>query len=301
MLTFGSLFAGIGGIDLGLEWAGMVCKWQVEINPFCQKVLAKHWPDVQRYADVKECGRHNLEAVDLIAGGFPCQPHSQAGKQRGAEDDRNLWPEFSRIIAELRPAWVLAENVLGIKGTMLDEVLSDLDGLAYSTRTIIVPACAFDAPHRRERVFIVAYTENYRAQLTKRDNGNKYRWETQKQPGTRTSSRSIQGNITTRDEVSQRAATKVSQDVAHTSCRRWNDKQTPDGNGNRKPPGQAGGCGSNGFAKPWLPEPDVARVVDGVSYGMDGRKRNAALGNAVVPQVAEWIGQRIVEVENGRT
>ena len=155
MLTFGSLFAGIGGFDLGLERAGMVCKWQVEINPFCQKVLAKHWPNVQRYEDVRECGKHNLEAVDLIAGGFPCQPHSVAGKQRGAEDDRNLWPEYRRIVAELRPTWLLAEHVPGIRRTILDQVLSELESFGYACEAFIIPAISQNAPHRRDRVWIV--------------------------------------------------------------------------------------------------------------------------------------------------
>ena len=118
--TFGSLFAGIGGLDLGLERAGMVCSWQVEIDEYCRRVLAKHWPDVERFEDVRECGAHNLEPIDLICGGFPCQPHSVAGKRKGAADDRDLWPEYFRIVAELRPRYVLAENVPGIVTTYLD-------------------------------------------------------------------------------------------------------------------------------------------------------------------------------------
>jgi len=143
-MRFGSLFAGIGGFDLGLERAGMECVWQVEIDPYCQKVLAKHWPQVKRYDDVRECGEHNLETVDLICGGFPCQPHSVAGKRRGAVDDRNLWPEYRRVLAELRPRWVLGENVPGIVTTMLDEVLSDLESEGYAATTIVLPAVAFD-------------------------------------------------------------------------------------------------------------------------------------------------------------
>ncbi len=129
--TFGSLFAGIGGLDLGLERAGMTCSWQVENHPFCQKILHKHWPNVPKFEDVRHVGRWNLEPVDLIAGGFPCQPHSVAGKRRGAADDRNLWPEMYRIIRELRPPWVLAENVPGIKGTILNSCLSDLESEGY--------------------------------------------------------------------------------------------------------------------------------------------------------------------------
>ena len=99
--TFGSLFSGIGGMDLGLERAGMVCRWQVEINTFCQMILTKHWPDVPKYADIRTVGGSNLEKVDLVAGSFPCQPYSIAGKRRGKEDDRYLWDEMLRIIREV--------------------------------------------------------------------------------------------------------------------------------------------------------------------------------------------------------
>ena len=115
-------------MDLGLDRAGMECAWQVEIDEYCLKVLEKHWPDVPKYKDVKDVGKENLKTVDLIAGGFPCQPHSVAGKRKGAEDDRNLWPEFIRIIRDLKPRFVLGENVPGIVTTYLDTVLSDLEG-----------------------------------------------------------------------------------------------------------------------------------------------------------------------------
>ena len=146
-------------MDLGLERAGMECAWRVEIDEYCQKVLNKHWPDVPKYKDVKDVGK-NLESVDLIAGGFPCQPHSVAGKQKGAEDDRNLWPEYLRIIRTLKPRYVLGENVPGIASTYLDTVLSDLEGEGYTCSTFNLPACAFDAPHRRERIFIIAYSSS---------------------------------------------------------------------------------------------------------------------------------------------
>ena len=158
-MNFGSLFSGIGGMDLGLERAGMECTWQVEIDDYCQMVLEKHWPDVERFGDVREVGKHNLKTVELIAGGFPCQPHSVAGKRKGAEDDRNLWPEFIRIIRDLKPRYVLGENVPGIITTYLDTVLSDLEGAGYTCTTFNLPACGFDAPHRRERIFIVGYSE----------------------------------------------------------------------------------------------------------------------------------------------
>ena len=131
MMTFGSLFAGIGGFARGLTDAGMQCLWQVENNPDCIKILEKRWPGVPKYGDIRECGSENLETVDLICGGFPCQPHSVAGKRRGEADDRNLWPETFRIVQECRPRWVIFENVSGIVTTMLPRILADLESEGY--------------------------------------------------------------------------------------------------------------------------------------------------------------------------
>jgi len=158
VMKFGSLFTGIGGIDLGLEWAGMECAWQVEIDDYCQKVLHKHWPDVPKYRDIREVGGHNLEPVDIIVGGFPCQPFSNAGKQRGKKDDRYLWPEMLRVIRDIQPTWVLGENVTGIIRMALDTVLSNLEGEGYSCQTFVIPACGINARHKRDRVWIVAHS-----------------------------------------------------------------------------------------------------------------------------------------------
>jgi DNA (cytosine-5)-methyltransferase 1 len=161
-LTVGSLFTGIGGFDLGLEMSGgFEIEWQVEIDPFCKKVLAKHWPDVARYGDIREVGKHNLQPVDLIAGGFPCQPHSLAGKRQASADERDLWGEFYRIVCELKPRWVLAENVVGLlsseDGSFFGRVLRDLAQAGYDAQWIVRRASDVGAPHRRERVFIMAY------------------------------------------------------------------------------------------------------------------------------------------------
>src|SRR6476661_6834913 len=130
MLTFGSLFAGIGGIDLGLERAGMRCAWQVEIDDYATRVLAKHWPDVTRFRDVRSVGAHNLTPVDLLAGGFPCQDISDAGKRAGIEGARSgLWSEFARLIGELRPRYVLVENVTALLRRGMGTVLGDLAAL----------------------------------------------------------------------------------------------------------------------------------------------------------------------------
>lgn len=156
-----SLFSGIGGIDLAAEWAGMTTVAFVEQNKFCQKVLAKHWPNVPIFDDVKTLTKDDIsEPIDIISGGFPCQPFSVAGNQLGANDDRHLWPQFARLIKELSPTWVLGENVVGIIDMALDNVLADLEALGYSARSFVIPACATGAKHRRDRVFIVGFNPN---------------------------------------------------------------------------------------------------------------------------------------------
>jgi len=159
------LFSGIGGFSLGLDRAGMETVAFCENDKFCQKVLAKHWPDVPVHNNIEELdGRQYRGSVELVCGGFPCQPFSVAGPQRGAEDDRALWPEMLRVIREVEPAWVIGENVSGIIHMELDNVLSDLEGAGYSCQTFVIPACAVDAKHRRDRVWIVADTECLRQQ-----------------------------------------------------------------------------------------------------------------------------------------
>lgn len=170
-LTFGSLFSGIGGLDLGFERAGMHCAWQVEIDDYATKVLAKHWPNIARFRDVRSIGRHigdistcyvPLASVGCLIGGFPCQPHSQAGERKASEDERDLWPEFYRLIRELKPRWVVAENVLGLlsseDGAFFGGVLRDLATAGYDARWQVLSAAEFGAPHLRERVIIVAHT-----------------------------------------------------------------------------------------------------------------------------------------------
>ena len=163
-LTHLSLFSGIGGLDLAAEKAGFVTVGQCEWADYQTKVLERHWPDVPRWRDIRTLTgdsfyeRTGLRTVDVISGGFPCQPFSQAGKRKGEDDDRYLWPEMLRIISELRPTWVLGENVTGIINLALDTVLSDLENIGYSVQTFNIPACGVDAPHRRERIAILAYS-----------------------------------------------------------------------------------------------------------------------------------------------
>ena len=156
------LFSGVGGFSLGLERAGMKTVAFCEIEPFCRAVLKKHWPDVPQFEDVRMLRGEDVGAVELVAGGYPCQPFSTAGERRGAEDDRHLWPEMRRLVEELRPAWVLGENVAGHVSMGLDQVLSDLEALGYSTQAFIIPACAIGALHRRDRVWVVANASSKR-------------------------------------------------------------------------------------------------------------------------------------------
>lgn len=167
-LTHLSLFSGIGGLDIAAEWAGFKTVGQCEWAEYPVKVLEKHWPDVPRWKDIRTLTgesfyeRTGLRTVDIISGGFPCQPFSVAGKQRGKEDDRYLWPEMVRVIKELRPTWVVGENVAGIVRMALSDILFELEacGGGYDTRAFLIPACAVGARHRRYRVAIVGHAKH---------------------------------------------------------------------------------------------------------------------------------------------
>ena len=161
-MTHASLFSGIGGFDLAAEWAGWTNVFNCEIDPFCRKVLAYHFPNAIQYEDVKATDfTVHRGGVDVLTGGFPCQPFSLAGKRRGTSDNRYLWPEMLRAIREIRPRWVVGENVLGIVnlsgGMVFEQVCADLEGEGYEVQPFLIPACAVDAPHRRGRVWFVAH------------------------------------------------------------------------------------------------------------------------------------------------
>jgi len=154
------LFAGIGGFGLAGHWAGIETVCQVEIDPWCLKRLAKNFPHAHRHADIKTFDGTPWRGVDIVSGGFPCQPFSVAGQRKGKTDDRALWGEMLRVIRTIRPAWVVGENVAGIISMELDTVLADLEGIGYTCQAFVVPACAVNALHRRDRVWIVAHAQS---------------------------------------------------------------------------------------------------------------------------------------------
>lgn len=238
-----SLFAGIGGLDLGLERAGMTTVGQVEIDPFCRKVLAKHWPEVPRHDDVRTCVDWWLGTarprVDVVAGGFPCQPVSSAGLCLAQNDDRWLWPDMARVVRHLRPRYVVVENVVGLLDRGLDEVLGELAGLGFDAEWGVLSACAVGAPHPRERVFVVAHSAGE-----------------PRRPAARRSARAVRAAATSR-------RTRLA--VAQPRHSGW-----------------------------WDTEPRLGRVADGLSAGLD---RRVALGNAVVPQVAEYVGRLVIDAD----
>lgn len=161
-LTFGSLFSGIGGIDLGLERAGWVCKWQIEKDRFCRSVLEKHWPDIPKYVNIQEVDFEHIGHVSLLAGGFPCQSVSSAGKKRVCDDPRWLWPHFARAIRTIRPRFAFIENVAGLLHRGFEFVLADLAACGYDAEWQMLPAASVGAPHIRQRVWAVAYPAAWR-------------------------------------------------------------------------------------------------------------------------------------------
>ena len=274
-LTFGSLFAGIGGFDLGFERAGMVCKWQVEIDDYANRVLAKHWPNVHRERDIRTTGRHNLERVDVICGGFPCQDISYAGLGAGLDGERSgLFFEAVRVVRELRPRIVVLENVAALLTRGLDRVLGTLAEIGFDAEWHCISAAAVGAPHIRDRVFVVAYSmhDGFIASTGKHSRNQQQQRRSQKSRSPKQSSGGGRGS-------------SVSGDVPDSHKPRLEGQRTIAS-------GTLTQFRNACYESWWKSEPDVGRVANGVS---NRTHRLRGLGNAVVPQVAEWIGRRIVE------
>lgn len=281
-ITIGSLFSGIGGFELGLERAISNSKtiWQCEQNKFAQKVLKKHWPDVPIYDDIKEMKHGTIDIVDIICGGFPCQDISQAGKGKGiANGERSgLWFEMLRIINIVRPRIAIAENVTAItqKGRGMDIVLSSLSKIGYDVEWIDVRASDEGAPHKRERIFFVAYPNGQRSNKTSYrgfSQVNRKRHEILKRRSPK------QKTSTNTDGANERQQT--------TSSKRMEKK-----NGAQCRSGENGRIQSKNYWEKTPIESPLCRVDDGVSNRVD---RLRALGNAIVPQCSEAVGRYIVE------
>jgi DNA (cytosine-5)-methyltransferase 1 len=303
MMTVLDLFSGIGGFSLGLERAGMETVAFCETDPFCRKVLAKHWPDVPIHDNIEELdGRQYRGATQLVCGGFPCQPFSVAGNQRGSEDDRALWPEMLRVIREVESAWVVGENVSGIINMELDTVLSDLEDSGYATQSFVVPACAVDAPHRRDRVWIVANAKRQRGSSRGVHNSNilqtRHDEQTRRTPsnpsfptGARSSS--------VADAHEPRSETRLSRQEPREKgfTGKFNDKSDKRGGGTSEGSWstQSSVCRVPDGVSRWLDEPGgIPRVINGCP---DRTPRLKSLGNAVVPQVVEALGRFILDEE----
>lgn len=248
----GSLFSGIGGLELGLERAGVGrVVWQVESDPYCRDVLAQHWPRVKRYDDVRTVGRKTLSAADVVCGGFPCQDLSSAGKRAGIDGaSSGLWFQFDRIVSELRPRYVVVENVASGARAWVDVVVRGLEQHGYACLPIPLAAADVGAPHRRERVFILAAHADAKSQPARAEHAKVAR-------------------------ASAATADAGGEQLRQQSRRRG-------GPGRTRAPVAA--------VDSWRrAEPGMVRVVHGVSGQLDTR-RVRALGNAVVPSCAEVIG-----------
>ena len=300
-----SLFSGIGGFELAAEWAGWKNYASCEINPFGQQVLKYYWPDAYHHSDVKTLTYEllNTQLIQrfgtgwrnddiIVTGGFPCQPYSQAGKRLGKADERHLWPEMLRFISEVKPTWVVGENVRGIinwsDGLVFDEVQTDLEALSYEVQPFLLPAAGVNAPHERYRTWFVAYADS---------NGHKLRGlgkdrseeiqgisEQEKRERVWSDNRGIGESVATSDTISKR----------------W-----PQFNNAGKPKNTRRiNCQ---FLSPqnWLnfpTQPPVCGRNDGLSFGLAGitvsKHRNESIkayGNAIVPQVAYQIFKAINE------
>lgn len=269
------LFSGIGGFALAARWV-----WSdhevvtfCESDRFCREVLRKHWPGVPIATDITTYRGDELRGtVDLITGGFPCQPYSHAGQQQGASDDRALWPEMYRVCREVRPRWIVAENVVGIIRLGLDSVLADLEDAGYSVATIIVPAIAVDAPHRRDRVWIIA-ADTPDAEVDDQRSGL----------------RTVEPTAFRRRRSGHGGCSRATSDTDGERCEERDSAPVA-----TSPRLTTGAAAEKRTPARWAAEPGMDRVADGVPRRVD---RLRALGNAIVPQVAAQIFEGIKHVD----
>jgi len=285
-MKHGSLFSGIGGFDLAAEWMGWENVFQVEWDGFCQKVLAKNFPNVKRYGDIKEFdGTKYRGLIDIISGGFPCQPYSLAGRRKGKADDRHLWPEMLRTIREIQPHWIVGENVPGIinwsGGLVFHEVQIDLETEGYEVFPLILPAVGRGGIHRRRRVWFIAHASSY---AKSKQNRKSFK--------TKGAGQTINKSIRRRQlqTVQYNGLDDLSQYITNTNINGL-QRNTP------KPQTQRY---ANGFYEivnggNYPSESPICRTNDGISNRVD---RIKGLGNAIVPQVVYQIFKTIEEINN---
>jgi DNA (cytosine-5)-methyltransferase 1 len=295
-MTHGSLFSGIGGFDLASEWMGWDNIFHCEWNEFGQRVLKHHFPTSISYGDITTTDfTIHRGQIDILTGGFPCQPYSQAGKRLGKEDDRHLWPEMLRAIREIQPSWVVGENVLGLVnwngGLVFDEVQADLEAQGYTVQPYVLPACAVNAPHRRDRVWFVAYSmrgghrrqpeaprpnndEEREVCSDIRQHGNGVRCKTERR-----------GKIATNANASRVHKFNISKEPTKPQPRCRIPYERGDFCGF---PTQSPICsGDDGFST----------QLDGITFSKWRNESVKAYGNAIVPQVAHQIFQAIDQYE----
>jgi DNA (cytosine-5)-methyltransferase 1 len=298
-MRHGSLFNGIGGFQLAAHWMGWENVWHCEIDPFCNKVVKQHFPQSICYEDIKQFDAKQWRgSIDIISGGFPCQPFSQAGKRKGTADNRYLWPEMLRVIREVQPRFVVGENVGGLvnwdRGMVFEQVQADLEAAGYESAAFILPAASIGAPHKRDRIWFIAHacSDVYQGGLV---NGG-YTQETERSEGEseQQSRRSENGKRIWIESDS------CCQDAANTYTQRLSKRIQ---SGERKTGGKnesyPGGESSRAFATPgnWSEFPTqsaICRRDDAISNRVD---RIKALGNAIVPGVAFEIFKAIEKTQ----
>ncbi len=326
------LFSGIGGFSIGLEKVGFNTIAFCEKEDYCRMLLQKHWKGVKIYNDIKECkGKEIKETygrVDILTGGFPCQPYSVAGKQKGTADDRYLWPEMFRVIKEVQPTFVIAENVRGIiniqDGMVFETVCSDLESEGFEIQTFIIPAAGVGAPHKRERVWIVGYSKHngsltseikrgdnkindrteeredttFKPERAGRSRDNEIMENTRRKLHERSSVREKNEDEIKKENANkfERSSSESASNVANTKSEQSISKYYREQPGETSEQEQIKSRGSSSWTlreASWLSEPNVGRVVNGVP-GRAHRLRG--LGNAIVPKIAEEIGRSIMKV-----
>ena len=335
-MKHGSLFSGIGGFDLAAEWMGWENLFNCEWEDFPRQVLKHHFPNAKQYGDIKEFTATNYAGrIDILTGGFPCQPYSTAGKRKGKEDERHLWPEMLRIIRECSPRWIVGENVRGLVnwngGLVFEEVCADLETCGYSVQPFILPAAAVNAPHRRDRVWFVAHSNDDGTQRTPRGYASESRGEgiqerdEVQQPHESDALRKLPTDTDSLGNTPPRTGKEIKGNGGGNnglSKKRREQTQRADGldgfSGDSPDTDGAGGRQDNRQGEPgqfdqtrsvgnwenFPTQPPLCGGDDGLSKELDGitfpkwrRESIKAYGNAIVPQVALRIFEAIQEYE----